>query len=242
MELILIPLLAALLIGLSKGGLGGPIPGTLSVPLLSLIMPVSKAAGLALPLLIVGDVFALYFYRGKWDWRYIRLMLPAGIIGIILGTLLLAMLPDEVMRPLLGIFTLIVIIYKLLNDYVKSIRYTPQNWHGYLAGWASGFGSALANSGAPPFTAYMLLQPGMLPMTFMGTATLFFAALNLLKVPGFLTSGVLDVPQFLSIAWILPLIPIGVWLGRKSLNYINPKVFERVMLVLLFILSLSLIF
>lgn len=233
--------LVALLVGLSKGGLGGPVPVSLTAPLLSLIFPVSTAIGIVLPLLIFADMFALYFYRGKWDMRYIWLMLPAAVIGVVMGTLLLATLSDEALRLILGVFTLIAVLYRLASEFIKSLTYSPRPWHGYLAGWASGFGSALANAGAPPFTAYLLLQPGITPVTFVGTTTLFFAIVNLLKLPGFLASEALDVQQLLSIAWVLPIIPAGVWIGRKIIERINAKIFEYIMLTLLLILSLYLI-
>ncbi|HLA43408.1 MAG TPA: hypothetical protein VJZ27_08245, partial [Aggregatilineales bacterium] len=61
-ERIIVILLAGLLVGLSKGGLGGPVPVTLTAPILSLIMPVSEAVALILPLLLFADIFALRFY------------------------------------------------------------------------------------------------------------------------------------------------------------------------------------
>ena len=79
--------------------------------------------------------------------------------------------------------------FKIASDRLASLAYQPRKWHGYFAGWASGFGSTLANVGAPPFTAYLLLQPKMTPRRFVGTTTLFFAVMNLTKVPGFIALG-----------------------------------------------------
>src|SRR5690242_8474563 len=101
--------LVALLVGFSKGGLGGPVPVSLTAPLLSMVFPVSKAVGIVLPLLIFADMFALYFYWKQWDMRYVRLLLPAAVIGVICGTLLLATLPNHTLRLILGIFTLIAV-------------------------------------------------------------------------------------------------------------------------------------
>lgn len=232
----------ALLIGFSKGGLGGPVPVALTAPLLSLVIPPRTAVGVILPLLMFADVFALYFYWRRWEIRYVRLMLPAGVIGVILGTLLLATLSNETLRRIIGAFTLIAVIYKVLNDRLKSVTYRPQDWHAYLAGWGSGFGSSLANAGAPPFTAYMLLQPGMTPIPFIGTTTLFFAVINVLKLPGFLSTGVLDVDLLLRILWVLPLIPFGVWLGQTVVARMDTRVFESMMLAALFLMGLALLF
>lgn len=233
-------LLAALLLGLSKGGLGGPVPGALVAPLLSSAMPVSQAVGLTLPLFMLGDAFALPVYWRKWEARHIRLMLPAAVVGIVMGILLLATLPDLVLRRLLGLFSLVAVLYKLASDSLPRLAYQPRDWHGYLAGWASGFSSALANAGAPPFTAYLLLQR-VTPTAFIGTSILFFALVNLVKLPGFLAAHVLDLRQLLEVAWVVPVIPLGVWLGRRALLWIDAQTFERFMLFLLFLAALSLL-
>jgi uncharacterized membrane protein YfcA len=239
---VLLLALAAFLIGLSKGGLGGPVPVAMTAPLISFALPVAQSVAIVLPLLLFADLFALYVYRGKWDMARIRLMLPAGIIGTLLGASLLAVLPDGVLRLVLGVFTLLAVAYKLASDSIQSLAYQPRTWHGVLAGAASGFGSALANIGAPPFTAYMLLQPAMTPISFIGTTTLFFAIINALKLPAFMASGVLDASKLLELIWLFPIIPLAVWLGRRALDFINPRAFERLMLTLLALLGLSLIF
>lgn len=237
MQLMVLFALVALLIGLSKGGLGGPVPVALTAPLLSLALPVSQAVGTILPMLIFADLFALYFYWRAWDMRYVRLMVPAAIIGLLLGTLLLANLPNDVLRRVIGAFTLLAVFYKIFSVRLTVLAYTPRRWHGVFAGWAAGLGSSLANVGAPPFTAYMLLQPGITPVTFIGTTTLFFALMNLLKLPGYIHAGVLDLTMLPRVIWLLPLIPLGVWLGRFITRRMSTRVFETIMLVLLFLMG-----
>ena len=89
MEETLLFALVAVLIGFSKGGLGGPVPVALTVPILTLIMDPQIAVGLILPLLMFADVFALYFYWRQWDRKYIMLMLLPGLIGVLIGALIL---------------------------------------------------------------------------------------------------------------------------------------------------------
>ncbi len=238
--------IGAIMIGLSKGGFGGPVFVALLTPLLTTAIPTGQAVGIVLPLLIFGDIFAVWIYWRKWDMRQIKLLLPASIIGIILGEILLLSLANnnqnELLRRILGLFTLLAVLYKVGSARITSLQYHPHNWHGHLAGWATGFGSALANVGSPPFTAYMLLQ-NVDPMTFLGTSSLFFAIVNVAKLPiTLLSKNVLDIQQFLSIVWVLPLIPIGIWFGKKFTMWISPKGFENFMLVLLFIMSLIMLF
>lgn len=226
--------LACLLIGLSKGGFGGALPVVLVVPLLSLVMNPNAAVPLTTPFLIVADFFALRIYWGKWDKRLLRLMLPAAVVGVLMGGLLLSSISPSLLKLLIALFTVLVIVYKFASDRLQSISYTHRNWHGYLTGWSTGLGAALANTGGPTFTTYLLLQ-SVPAVTFIGTATLFFALVNWMKIPIYLQQGLLDIERLLSVAWALPIVPFGVWLGRRSLDYINQATFERILIVFLFI-------
>jgi uncharacterized membrane protein YfcA len=89
-------------IGFAKGGFNAL--GSLTTPLLSLVLPVAKAVGVLLPMLIVADAFALYSYWGEWEGRMVRRMLPAGAAGALVGTYLLIELPPNALRITLAIF------------------------------------------------------------------------------------------------------------------------------------------
>jgi uncharacterized membrane protein YfcA len=239
-QFVAVVVLVCILIGLSKGGLGGPMPPMLTTTLLSQFMPVSHAVSLALPLLMIGDAFALWAYWRKWDMSYIRVMLPAAAVGVVIGLFLLAHLDNATLRPLLGTFTLFFVIYKIASDQIKTIEYHPRQWHSVVVGSATGLSSAVANAGAPPWTIYMLLRR-VPPRTFVGTTTLMFASINLMKLPGTIVAGLLDFHLLASIIWCVPLVPAGVWIGRRFVHRVDPVFFERLMLVLLFTVSLFLI-
>ncbi len=240
MPTIIILIIVAILIGLSKGGLGAALV-VLVTPLLSLVMPVQEAVGVVLPLLILADGFALYFYWNTWDMYYVRLMLPLGVVGVIIGTYLLATLDNTTLRHILGTFTLLFVVYKLFGDRLLAANYQPRDWHGQVAGGVSALASALANNGAPPFTAYMLLQK-VPARAFVGTTTLFFAIINLLKMPGLIVAEIFDLNRLIDVIWVVPLIPLSVWVGRQVINRINQRAFESIMLIVLLIASLILLF
>ena len=235
MEFYAVLMIVALLIGLSKGGLGAVL-GVLVTPILSMVMPVTAAISLSLPLLMIGDVFALWFYWKTWDMHYIRLLVPSAILGIIVGTYLLATLNNTTLRHILGVFTLLFVAYKIADYRLKALDYHPRDWHGYLTGAASGLGSALANAGSVPFTVYMLLQD-VTPTVFVGTTTLYFAVVNILKVPGFVVAGLIDLNRLLSVIWVIPVIVAGVYVGRWLIKRIHKRAFEWFMLVVLVITS-----
>jgi uncharacterized protein len=240
MEFIVLVLLSGLIIGLAKGGLIGPIAGALTLPLLSQTMTVTEAIGVTLPLFIIADAFAVRFYWCEWDIHFIRLMMPAALVGIAIGTSLLTSLSDNTLRPIVGVLTLLLIAYKLGSESLTGYSYTPHKWHGYLAGLGSGFGSALANMGGPLATIYLLLQ-GLSPKSFVGTITLYFAIINWTRIPVYLATDIIDIERLISISWMLPIIPFGVWLGRKGVERFDTKKFDKLMTVLLFIAALLLL-
>ncbi len=240
-EEIILYAIVGILVGFSKGGLGGPVPVALTVPLMTLIIDPQVAVALVLPLLIFADIFALYFYWRQWDRHYIALMMAPGLIGVVLGALVLDAIDATTLKRVIGSLTLLALAFKIASDRLASLAYQPRIWHGYFAGWASGFGSTLANVGAPPFTAYLLLQPKMTPHRFVGTTTLFFAVMNLTKVPGFIALELFDYERLLSIAWVFLLIPPAVLVARYLIDHINQQTFELMMMIPLAVLSVYLL-
>ena len=239
---IIVTALVAFIIGLSKGGLGGML-GALITPLMAFIVPVDQAIGLLLPMLMYADLFAVAFHWRHWNTRLVLLLLPGAITGVIVGTLFITNVPTDVLRTGLGIIVLLFAIYKLFEGrIVGSIQYQSRAWHGILAGTITGFSSTLAHTGGPPVSIYLLMQD-LTPQVFLATSALFFLILNWLKVPFYMYGQLFDFPRLLSIAWIvIPVVPLGVWVGKWAALRIEKKTFENVILVLLVLSSLLLIF
>lgn len=223
------------MIGFAKGGFNGL--GALLTPILALVLPVASAVGVLLPMLMVGDVFAVYMYWKEWDLELVKRMLPAGIVGAIGGTFLLSSVSPNGLRIILGIFVLGLVAYKFLSDRIQTIRYEPRPWHAPAAGFLAGVASGMFNSGGPPFNSYLLFQK-LKARPFIATTAIYFALLNLIKVPGFLYTGVLNVPLLFSVWWVFLFIPVGIWVARMTLTRLSPSAFEWIIVFLLIFSSL----
>jgi uncharacterized protein len=230
--------LLGFMIGFAKGGFGGL--GALLTPILALVLPVASAVGVLLPMLMVGDVFAVYMYWKEWDLDLVRRMLPAGIVGALAGTFLLSSVSPDGLRIILGIFVLVSVAYKFVSDRIQAIRYEPRPWHAPAAGLLSGVASGMFNSGGPPFNSYLLLQK-LKARPFIATTAIYFALLNLIKVPGFLYTGVLNLPVLISLWWVFPFIPVGIWVARVTLTRLSPIAFEWIIILMLIFSSLWLL-
>lgn len=226
------------MIGLAKGGFGGL--GALLTPILALILPVASAVGVLLPMLMVGDAFAVYMYWKEWDLDLVRRMLPAGIVGAIAGTFLLSRLSADGLRVVLGVFVLLLVAYRFLSDRIQAVQYQSKPWHAPAAGLLSGVASGMFNNGGPAFSSYLLLQK-LTARPFIATSAIYFALLNLIKVPGFLYTGVLDLPLLFSLWWVFLFIPIGIWVARMLLTRVSPSMFESIIVILLIFSSLWLL-
>jgi uncharacterized membrane protein YfcA len=223
---------AGFLIGLSKGGLGGGL-GAVVTPMVSLAVPdVAQALAIVLPMLIIGDVFAVSTYWGQWDGPLVRRLLPGALVGLALGLFVLVSLPAKTMRLALGLFSLSLVAYRIAGDSIRRLRYQPRPWHATAVGTLAGTASTLFNAGGPPFTAYLILN-GVPPRPFIATGAIFFAILNLTKLPGFVAARLLSLSLLAATWWGFVFIPLGNWAGRRLVERIDPRAFERVIVGLL---------
>ena len=226
--------LVCFLTGLSKGGLGGTM-GFLLTPMLTLAIPMDKAVGLLLPVLMVADIFAVAAYWRGWDIKKIWILLAGAVVGITLATFVLTSFPSEWLRKGLGALSLLFVFYRIFERRIMlALPYAPRNWHGVLAGSLAGFTSTLAHAGGPPITIYLMLQKTP-PRTFIATTALFFAVVNWIKVPYYYFGGLFDFGLLLKLIWLAPLVVLGVLLGRWLVNRVDRVLFDRIILVLLFI-------
>jgi hypothetical protein len=224
--------LAAFLTGISKGGLGGMM-GALITPMVALVIPVNQAIGLLLPVIIFGDMFALAAHWRKWSGRLVGLLIPGGLIGITIGTFVLTNVSAAFLQHLLGVIVCLFVGYRLVESRVlKALSYQTKNWHGWVAGTLAGFTSTLAHAGGPLIAIYLLMQ-NIAPPVFVATSLLFFAVMNLIKVPYYYQAGLLDITALAQVIWLAPLVPLGVWVGKRLATRVDRIIFERIILVLL---------
>ncbi|MFV0477301.1 MAG: sulfite exporter TauE/SafE family protein [Parahaliea sp.] len=230
----LVSIPAVLLYGIAKGGFGGAI-AVVAVPLMALAMEPTRAAAIMLPILVLMDVIVVKVYWGKFDRRALQILLPGALLGIVIGYLAADNMSEHWMRLLIGI----VAVSFGLNHFLSSTKNTRRPHRCLVGGFwgtVAGFTSFSIHSGGPPLTIY-LLSRGLAPLLFAGTAGIFFAVVNIIKLIPYTLLGQFNTENLLYSLVLMPIAPLGVWTGRYLVERINPKVYYGIISALLMLVG-----
>ena len=228
-------LLGALSVGLAKTG----VPGlsVLFVAAFANILSARAATGVVLPLLIMGDLFAVGSYRKHLVWSHLWPLFPWTILGVLMGWLALGKINDVWSARLIGLILLSMLGFHLwwkrpsvAAKHQKILTEAPW-WLATLAGTLAGFCTMVANAAGPVMSLYLLAM--RLPkLEFMGTAAVFFLLLNWFKFPFMLNLGMINASSLKLNLWLAPAVVLGALTGRWLAGKISQRWFEYSTLIL----------
>jgi uncharacterized membrane protein YfcA len=230
--------LAAGMVGLSKGGL--PTIGMLSVPILSLFMSPINAVVMLLPIYIISDMVGLWLYRKNFSAINLKILIPAGLGGVLVGWLTASLVSDAAVKMMVGLMG----VGFVLNAWIKRKNEqaaSPASWgRGSLWGMVAGFASFISHAGGPPFQVYLLPQK-LSKIVFAGTSTLFFTAINLVKLAPYHQLRPYDTEQMMGAVVLIPFALIGTVVGAYLTRKIADEWFFKAVQIGLLAISLKLI-
>ena len=229
---------AVVLTGVAKGGFGGGI-GSLAVPLIALTVAPARAAAIMLPILVLMDAVGLYAYRGQWDRRIMRVILPAGLVGILIGWLTFRFLADHWIRILLGVISLAFVAEGLRRVALPTSG--ASDAVGRIWATVSGFTSFVTHAGGPPLNFY-LLRTHLEQAVFAGTTVVFFAVINAAKLAPYLALGLFDATNLATSAVLAPAAAAGIVLGILLRKHMSRTFFFRVVYGFVFVTGCKLLY
>jgi len=223
---------AVLLVGLAKGGFSGI--GMAATPLLALAVPPLQALAILLPILMAQDVVSIWWYRRDWDGWNLKVMLPGAVLGVGLAWAVGSVVPDNVVRLIIGVIGVTFVLNSWFGKVPPPGR--PSAASGVFWGAGAGFTSTIASAGMPPFSIHVLPQR-MEKMRLVGTITLFFAAVNLMRVVPYFALGHLTRDNLMISLALLPLAIAANFLGFWLVLRISTELFYRISYALIFLIS-----
>ncbi|MGW2594290.1 sulfite exporter TauE/SafE family protein [Streptomyces sp. NPDC001515] len=227
---------ASALVGFSKTAVSGA--NTISLAVFAAVLPARESTGVLLPILIAGDVLAVLSYRRHAHWPTLLRVLPAVAAGVVAGTVFMLWADDAAVRTSIGAILLFMAGVSMWRRRTRTATEGPETTgpptaaerlkaRGY--GVLGGFTTMVANAGGPVMSLY-LLSAGFRKLGFLGTSAWFFLIVNTSKVPFSVGLGLIDGQSLLIDACMLLFVLPGAWIGRRCVDRINQRLFERLVL------------
>jgi uncharacterized membrane protein YfcA len=223
--------LASFILGITSFGFA-----LVAVPLLNLIFPLQ----VLVPVLIIYGVFInglvlLPIYK-HLDLRGMQYLVGAGILGVPLGTYLLLILDESILKIGIGII-IIISAWALYTGYRVNIK--NEKLGNAVAGFTSGLLNGSLTMSGPPVILFYSNQ-NLEKQVFRANLAFYFTLTNIITLPALYWGGLLTPQVFQYSAAILPTVllgAVGVILGSKVGTNMEGSLFKRLSLILIFMMG-----
>lgn len=232
---------SGLVIGMAKTGLSGLT--LFFIPLMALSFGSRASTGIILPMLCIGDIFAVAWYRQHGEMKHILKLLPSTLCGLGAGVAVGSGLSDKAFGIMLGSIILALLALMIWQDAnKKNTLYPSAWWFSPLAGLLAGFTTMIGNAAGTVMSIYLLSM--RLPKnTFIGTAAWFFMIINLMKVPLQIYFWKNIHPATLAFdALMIPVIAAGAFIGFRVTVKIPERAYRIFVIVMTGLSSVMLFF
>ncbi len=208
-----------------------------AMAVLPTLIGIHTAAPLVALLAMTLEGLLLIRYRSAVNLREILPLLVSSALGIPVGVLVLHHVDERIVLIVLGIVIASYALYALMNPRLP--RLVHPAWAGVFGFTAGVLGGAYNTSG-PPVVIYASSQ-NWNPGQFKGNLQGFFLASDALVILGHLLGYNINMQALHLYVLVLPALLLGAFLGTRLDRRLNPMVFRKVILVLLFVVGLRLL-
>lgn len=217
------------MVGFSKTGISGIT--MLIVPILASTFGGKESTGILLPMLLVGDVIAVWYYHRHADWSNIKRLLPWAFAGLVAGVAVGNLINDSQFKMLIAVFILICLVILIyIERKGEDFKVPEKTWFFALTGISAGLATMIGNVAGPIFSVYLLAK-GLKKNDFIGTSAWFFFIINIIKLPLqiFFWHNVY-LETFTRILAVIPAIALGAFFGIVIIKKINEKLFRYIVI------------
>jgi len=233
-------ILGSFLLGVAKGGIKGL--GAIITVILALVFGSKASTGIVMPLLIVGDVFAVLYYHRHARWDYLVGFMPWMVLGVLVGVWYGRDLPEAEFKQGMAILILLSVALMWFLERRSRLAFPDRLWFTAVMGSVSGFATMVGNL-AGPFSELYFLARRVSKEMFIGTAAWIFLITNVFKLPFHIWSWHTIHARSLMVDLVL-LVPLGLglWAGIRLVRVINQRSFRLMILVLTAVGALLILF
>ncbi|MEQ1853513.1 MAG: sulfite exporter TauE/SafE family protein [Chthoniobacteraceae bacterium] len=225
----LIAVVAGLGVGVAKSGFAGV--SLVHVLVMAHIFGDKASTGVVLPMLCIGDIFAVLAFKRHAIWRHVARTLPVACIGVAVGTWLMTLIPPGAYKPIIGWTVLTLVIVQLWRMWRPEMFEKVPHSLPFAAtmGLLAGITTMMANAAGPVMGLYFL-SVGLPKYQLTGTSAWFFLLINFYKIPFSIGLGLIHTDTLLFNLVLAPAILAGLFLGRWLLHHVPQRVFDGLIL------------
>jgi uncharacterized membrane protein YfcA len=231
---------AIIIFGIAKSGLGGSI-ALISIPLMTVVMPLGQALAIILPILILSDFIAVYKFRKDFDLDTLKLIVPFSAVGIFVGSITFSYFSEELLKFIIGLMGFLFSAHYFLFKKNKLIPAKKSILKGGVCSTVAGFTSFCVHAGGTPTSIY-LLPLRMKKEIYVGTRVIFFTFVNLIKFPFYINLSMITYESFKHSMILFPLSVLGILIGYQILKHVEENLFYNIIYALILITSSRLVF
>ncbi len=221
--------LAALILGMGKAGIKGL--GVLIVTLMAIIFGGKASTGILIPLMVVADILAVFYYNRHTQWKFLLKILPTMVLGVLVGVWFGNDISEKLFKQIMAIFIILTVIMMVWMDQKKN-KAVPKHWFfASSMGLLSGITSMIGNL-AGSFTDIYFLAIRLPKNQFIGTAAWLFLIINVFKLPFHIFVWKTVSPESLLLnLFLVPAILIGFISGVALVKLLNNEVYRKFIMV-----------
>jgi len=221
--------LAALILGMGKAGIKGL--GVLIVTIMAILFGGKASTGILIPLMVVADILAVFYYNRHTQWKFLLKILPTMILGVLVGVWFGNDISEQLFRQIMAIFIILTVIMMVWMDQKKN-KAIPTHWlFASSMGLLSGITSMIGNL-AGSFANIYFLAIRLPKNQFIGTAAWLFLIINVFKLPFHIFVWKTVTPESLLLnLFLIPGILIGFFTGVTLVKLLNNEVYRKFIII-----------
>ena len=231
---------AALVTGLSKGGIKGT--SMLAIPILAYLFGGKSSTGILLPMLIIADGFAIIYYHRSAQWKYIFKFIGWTALGIVGALYVGDHVTDTQFKYIIAAVLFICIAIMIWKESTGN-QMSFNHWS-FAAGMGilGGFATMIGNAAGPIFSTFLLTM-NLPKKSFIGTGAWFFFIINVCKFPlHYFIWETIDMQSLIFDLYMVPFLFLGVYLGFKLVSKIPEKPYRKFIIIVVTLSTAMLFF
>ncbi|MCP4182121.1 MAG: sulfite exporter TauE/SafE family protein [Hyphomicrobiales bacterium] len=197
----------------------------------------------AIPLVVTCGIFMhftpLYKLRSTLDFSRLMPFVVFGLLAVPIGAYALGYASPDLFKKTVAVLLIFYGIWMVFrpNTHIGEIGgKVADSIVGFVGGFMGGFAGL---SGLTP-TIWSGVR-GWPRNTQRGVYQPFVVVIHALTIATFAIKGMITGPTLINLAWCIPAIFVGSWLGVKIYPYLNDHLFKQIILGLIFLSGITLL-